>query len=309
MTTVTALAAAKLNLYLGVGPPRSDGYHELNTVFTTVSLHDEVRAQAAPALTLQLTGRYAAGLPADDTNLAARAAALLARAAGIAPRVTLTVNKQIPLAAGLAGGSADAAATLLACDELWQLRTPREELLTLAAQLGSDVPFCLHGGVAVGTGRGEALRAVPGPRPFHWVLLPSPDQLTTPAVYGELDRLRVLGGAAAPDVTSGGSSLAAVCDAVAVGDPDRLAAVLRNELAVAALSLQPQLAQTLDAGRAAGALAGAVCGSGPTCAFLAADAWHAAHLAHALVSNDPGWPAPIVVTSGGHGASLVGILS
>lgn len=303
MTGVTVLAPAKLNLYLGVGPLRVDGYHELCTVFTSLSLRDVVHADTAPTLQIRLTGSYAAGLVADGTNLAARAASLLAASAGVVPAVALTIDKQIPLAAGLAGGSADAAATLLACDQLWQLNTPTERLADLAAHLGSDVPFCLHGGVAVGTGRGETLRAVPGSRSFHWVLLPSSGQLATPAVYGELDRLRAV------SATDDAASLAAVAGqvtaAVAGGDPWRLAAALHNDLAAAAVSLRPELAAPLAAGRAAGALAGIVCGSGPTCALLAADAEHAAQLAQALGTEFGHWPPPIVAASGGPGARLV----
>jgi 4-diphosphocytidyl-2-C-methyl-D-erythritol kinase len=297
---VTVLAPAKLNLYLGVGPLRADGYHELSTVFTSVSLRDEVRAEPASELTLRLTGSYAAGLCADESNLAARAALLLAQSAGIAPAVALSIDKQIPLAAGLAGGSADAAATLLACDKLWRLSTPRDQLLRLAAELGSDVPFCLQGGVAVGTGRGEQLQTIPAPHAFHWVLLPNPGELNTPAVYRELDRRRELD-VGESDVTPGcdSAALAAVCAAVAKGDPEQLAPALRNELAPAALTLQPQLARTLEAGAVAGALAGIVCGSGPTCALLAADARHATELADALGSPVRElWAAPIVVSSG-----------
>ncbi len=298
---VTVTAPAKLNLYLEVGPLRADGYHQLRTLLTSLSLCDEVRAESAPELTVRLTGRHTAGVRADESNLAARAAVALAEAAGIAPAVALTVHKRIPVAAGLAGGSADAAATLLACDQLWQLDTPREQLLELAAELGSDVPFCLSGGAAVGTGRGELLREIPAPHPFHWVLLPDPDQLATSAVYRELDRLRELGGCGERDAQSGSddAALTGVCDAVAAGEPKQVTPVLRNELTPAALALRPQLAQTLKSGYAAGALTGIVCGSGPTCALLTADASHAAEVAGRLEgAGQMPWGAPVVVSSG-----------
>ncbi|PZS11881.1 MAG: 4-(cytidine 5'-diphospho)-2-C-methyl-D-erythritol kinase [Acidimicrobiales bacterium] len=298
------VAPAKLNLYLQVGDVRADGFHEVRTIFSDLSLHDELWVAPAPAFRLLLTGNYAGHLAADTNNLAARAARALAVYSGVRPNVALTLRKQIPVAAGLGGGSADAAATLRACDALWRLQTPTAQLAVLAAQLGSDVPFCLQGGVAVGDGRGEQLRPVLAPHAFHWVLLPSVRQLSASAVYAELDRLRLAGGnrfSSASDAT-----LSAALAAVKSGDPSRLARVLRNDLAPAALSLLPELAQTLATGAAAGALAEIVCGSGPTCALLAADAGHAAELADALGGTQASglYATPLVVRSGVHAEPL-----
>ncbi|MGI8667449.1 MAG: 4-(cytidine 5'-diphospho)-2-C-methyl-D-erythritol kinase [Jatrophihabitans sp.] len=278
--TVTVRVPAKINLVLSVGPTRPDGFHELLTVFHAVGLYDTVTATASDRLGLQVRGDEAAGVPADHRNLAWRAALLLAERAGVAADVGLTVTKQIPVAAGLAGGSADAAATLLACQRLWQLRLPAGELDRLAAELGSDVSFALHGHSAVGTGRGEQLSAVAGAAEFHWVLAVAEGGLSTPAVYAELDRQR----AARPDRPRA-ASLPKVLAALDGGVAARLAPLIGNELQDAALALAPQLRDTLATGAAAGALAGLVSGSGPTCAFLAREAGHARELAAALAAG------------------------
>jgi len=274
---------AKVNLRLAVGPLRADGFHELATVFAALDLCDVLTAAPAEKLTLRLTGPESAGLAADESNLAWRAAALLAEHAGIQAQAELGVEKNIPVAAGLAGGSADAAAALLACDRLWQLNLPASELAALAGRLGSDVAFALLGGTAVGTGRGERLTPVAGAN-FHLVLAVADGGLSTPAVYAELDRQR---GPAASTAADPAASLedSGVLAAVATGDPRLLAGVLGNDLQPAALALAPHLADTLAAGLAAGALAGIVSGSGPTCAFLAADADHARTLAAALAGS------------------------
>jgi 4-diphosphocytidyl-2-C-methyl-D-erythritol kinase len=289
VTAVTVRAPAKVNLRLGVGPLRDDGYHDLVTVFHAVSLHDEVTAVPADALTVTaeaVPGARVAldDVPLDDRNLAVRAARLVAARLGVEPRVALHLRKAIPVAGGMAGGSADAAAALVACARLWdEPGVPilgRAELLDLAARLGSDVPFALAGGTALGTGRGEKLAPLPAAGTFHWVFATASGGLSTPAVYGECDRLR---GAAAlpwPPTTDD------LADALAAGDPKALAAALGNDLQDAALSLRPSLRATLDAGNRAGALAGLVSGSGPTCAFLAETAEHADALAAALAAED-----------------------
>ena len=286
---MTVTVPAKINLHLGVGGVRADGFHELVTVFHAVGLLERVTARPAAGLALQLTGPERTGLAADHTNLAWRAATLLAAHAGRAPDVHLTVHKRVPVAAGLAGGSADAAATLLACDRLWRLETPHAELAAVAAELGSDVPFCLQGGTAVGTGRGDRLRPVAVHGHPHWVLAAARSQLATPSVYGELDRMRAAGEA--------GTSLGtpdALLDALRCGAPADWAPLLGNDLQAAALSLAPELGATLRAGLAAGALAGLVSGSGPTCAFLAADAQSATQLA-ARLDAEPGCRFAIAV--------------
>ena len=272
---------AKVNLQLSVGPVRRDGYHELATVFQAVSLFDEVvaRAPAGPGVTLTVSGEGEGELPLDDGNLAYRAALLLADHAGIEPAVDLHVHKAIPIAGGMAGGSADAAAALLACDALWRQGTPREELMALASELGSDVPFALHGGTAIGTGRGEQLTSVLSRGSFHWVFALADGGLSTPAVYAECDRLRA--GRSVPDPYVSDMLM----QAVRAGDPVLLGKALHNDLQPAAISLRPALGQVLEVGEDFGALGGIVSGSGPTCAFVARDEEHALDLAVALSSS------------------------
>ncbi|QNI09600.1 4-(cytidine 5'-diphospho)-2-C-methyl-D-erythritol kinase [Mycobacterium kubicae] len=260
--SVTVRVPGKVNLYLGVGDRREDGYHELTTVFQAVSLVDEVTVRNADVLSLQIVGEGADELPTDERNLAWRAAELLADHVGRAPDVSILIDKTIPVAGGMAGGSADAAAVLVAMNSLWELSLPRRDLRLMAAQLGSDVPFALHGGTALGTGRGEELATVLSRNTFHWVLAFAEGGLSTPAVFSELDRLRDAGDP--PRLAEPGPVLAAL----AAGDPHQLAPLLGNELQAAAVSLDPSLRRALRAGVEAGALAGIVSGSGPTCAFL-----------------------------------------
>jgi 4-diphosphocytidyl-2-C-methyl-D-erythritol kinase len=264
--SVTVRVPGKVNLYLAVGDRREDGYHELTTVFHAVSLLDEVTIRNADVLSLELVGEGADKLPTDEHNLAWQAAELMAEHVGRAPDVSIMIDKSIPVAGGMAGGSADAAAVLVAMNSLWELNVPRRDLRTLAARLGSDVPFALHGGTALGTGRGEELATVLSRNTFHWVLAFADSGLSTPAVFGELDRLRENGDQ--PRLAEAGPVLAAL----AAGDPEQLAPLLGNEMQAAAVSLEPSLRRALSAGVDAGALAGIVSGSGPTCAFLCASA-------------------------------------
>jgi 4-diphosphocytidyl-2-C-methyl-D-erythritol kinase len=285
-TTVTVHVPAKVNVQLAVGGRRPDGFHDLANVFLAVALGDDVTATPADALTITVSGADADQVPADDTNLAAKAARLLAARHGREPRVHLHIAKRIPVAGGMAGGSSDGAAALLACDALWDTRTPREDLLELAAELGSDVPFALLGGVALGRGRGEILQPLPVGGTFHWVFAVADGGLSTPAVFRECDRLRDEAGtgsdtASVPDPQPDPALLAALAD----GDPVALAAALSNDLQPAALSLRPALAATLRAGADGGALGTLVSGSGPTCAFLAKDAESAAAVADALTAS------------------------
>ena len=260
--SVTVRAPGKINLYLAVGDRRDDGYHELTTVFQAVSLVDEVTVRNADVPSLELSGEGADQLPTDERNLAWQAAELMADHVGRTPDVSISIDKSIPVAGGMAGGSADAAAVLVALNALWELAVPRRDLHMLAARLGSDVPFALHGGTALGTGRGEELATVLARNTFHWVLAFADGGLSTPAVFGELDRLRQAG--SPPRLGEPGPALAAL----AAGDPERLAPLLGNELQAAAVSMNPALRRVLRAGVQAGALAGIVSGSGPTCAFL-----------------------------------------
>ena len=264
--SVTVRVPGKVNLYLEVGDPRPDGFHELTTVFHAVSLADDVTVRDADVLSLRLLGEGAEGLPADGRNLAWQAAELMAGHVGRAPDVDITINKSIPVAGGMAGGSADAAAVLVGMNALWELRVPRRDLHAMAARLGSDVPFALHGGTALGTGRGEELTTVLARNVFHWVLAFGAGGLSTAAVYSEVDRLREVG--SPPRL----SDPEPVLTALSAGDPHELAPLLGNDLQAAALSLEPNLRRTLRAGVEAGALAGIVSGSGPTCAFLCASA-------------------------------------
>lgn len=265
--SVTVRAPGKVNLYLEVGDRRDDGYHELTTVFHAVSLLDEVTVRNADMLSLEISGEGEDALPTDERNLAWRAAELMAEHVGRAPDVAISIEKSIPVAGGMAGGSADAAAVLVAMNTLWELGVPRRDLHVLCAQLGSDVPFALHGGTALGTGRGEELATVLARNTFHWVLAFADRGLSTPAVFTEIDRLRQVRDDA-PRLDDPEPVLAAL----ASGDPTVLAPLLGNDLQAAALSLDPELRRTLRAGSDAGALAGVISGSGPTCAFLCASA-------------------------------------
>lgn len=275
---MTARAPAKVNVALRVGPPRPDGYHELATVFHALTLYEHVAATPGDGVSVSVEGPGAEDVPLDGRNLAARAATALASYAGVDAAVHLHLVKGVPVAGGMAGGSADAAAALVACNALWGTRLARHELHLLAAGIGSDVPFALLGGTAVGTGRGERLTPALSRGPYQWVLALADGGLPTPAVFAELDRLRAgarVGEPAVPD---------RVMAALRSGDPERLGAVLVNDLQAAACSLRPALARTLDVGHELGALGGVVSGSGPTCAFLARDAEHALDLAVGLTA-------------------------
>jgi 4-diphosphocytidyl-2-C-methyl-D-erythritol kinase len=262
---VTVRVPAKINLHLAVGALRADGFHDLVTVFHAVSLFDEVSVAASDVPGIEVYGEGVSEVPADETNLAWRAVQLLAERAGREPDVRLVLRKGIPVAGGMAGGSADAAGALVGLSALWKLDLARDELSVLAAELGSDVAFALHGGTAVGTGRGEQIVPVLSRHPQHWVIALHRGGLSTPAVFRELDRLR--GGAAPSD-----RPVEPVLEAISGGDPNQLALSLGNDLQAAAVSMAPELRRTLRAGVDAGALAGLVSGSGPTCAFLCSSA-------------------------------------
>jgi 4-diphosphocytidyl-2-C-methyl-D-erythritol kinase len=280
MRSVAVAAPAKVNLFLSVGRLRPDGFHDLVTVFQTLSLADEIVLSEAARGGIEIVGEGHDVLDIGRDNLAMRAVVALADHVGMpadaVDRVHITLRKRIPVAGGMAGGSADAAATLLGLCALWNLRLRRHELAEVAARLGSDVPFQLHGGCALGTGRGDVITEVPVANAFHWVVGVDHGGLSTPVVFHELDRLRAL----RPGRRA--SSPGAVLDALDDGDPARLAPALVNDLQEAALSLRPDLRRTLDAGVDAGALAGIVSGSGPSCAFLCADEEHAAGVAERL---------------------------
>ncbi|WP_029386481.1 4-(cytidine 5'-diphospho)-2-C-methyl-D-erythritol kinase [Streptomyces leeuwenhoekii] len=274
--SVTVRVPAKVNVQLAVGAARPDGFHELANVFLAVGLYDEVTAAPAGELRVTCAGPDAEQVPLDRTNLAARAALALAERHGVEPAVHLHIAKDIPVAGGMAGGSADGAAALVACDALWGTGASRDELLDICAELGSDVPFSLVGGAALGTGRGEMLTPLEVGGTFHWVFALARRGLSTPAVFREFDRLAE--GRDVPEPVASPDVLAAL----AKGDCDALALAVSNDLQPAALSLFPELSDPLAAGRAAGALAALVSGSGPTTAFLASDAGSAAEVAAVL---------------------------
>jgi len=286
--SVTARVPAKVNLQLSVGPLREDGYHDLVTVFHAVSLFDEVTVTRADRTSVLVTGEGGPAVPLGPANLAVRAAVALARATGRRGRgaggVKIEIRKRIPVAAGLAGGSADAAAALVACNELWQTGLSTAELAEIGARVGSDVPFSLAGGTAVGLGRGERLTTALVSGSYQWVLAFGTTGLSTPDVYAACDRLR------ASRRTKDGQPVAvpepqlstSLMAALRSGDPAAVGPLLTNDLQPAALSLQPLLRRALQAGREHGALGAIVSGSGPTCAFLASSAEAARELAVAV---------------------------
>ena len=287
MTTVTVQVPAKINLQLAVGPLRSDGYHDLVTVFHAVSLFDQVTVAAAEADSVVVSGEGAGQVPPDGDNLALRAVRALRAAiqSGVGrravadgqPGVAVTIRKKIPVAAGLAGGSANAAAALVACNDLWRAGLSQQDLCEVAGTVGSDVAFAVLGGTAVGRGRGERLTpALVSPARYHWVLTFADGELSTPAVYGALDRLRGSDPVRAPELS------AELMSALRAGDPGRLGQALSNDLQAPAISMFPALRKTLAAGSELGALGALVSGSGPTCLFLARGATHATDLAVAL---------------------------
>ncbi|MEU7989323.1 4-(cytidine 5'-diphospho)-2-C-methyl-D-erythritol kinase [Streptosporangium canum] len=278
MNSVTVRVPAKVNLQLAVGPLRDDGYHDLVNVFHAVSIFDEVTATAETGMSVRVEGESADQVPEDAGNLAIQAALALARHAGRSYGVSLVIRKAIPVAGGMAGGSADAAAALVACNELWGLGLPVEDLMEIAADLGSDVPFALLGGTAVGTGRGERLTPLEVGGRFHWVFALADGGLSTARVYAECDRMREATGEEIVWPRAADPLLAALRR----GDAKALGSELANDLQPAAVMLRRSLARTLEAGREQGAVGTLVSGSGPTCAFLAESETHADELALSL---------------------------
>jgi len=281
--SVTASAPGKINVSLHVGPLREDGYHSLASVFLAVSLREEVRASLldepgiqvvlSPDSTLDVDPET---IPLDGRNLVHRAAALLASHCGLEAAVRLEIVKRVPVAGGMAGGSADAAAALVACNALWECGLSREELAALGSRLGADVPFCLLGGAAVGLGVGDELTTALVHGELHWVVVPAAFGLSTPEVFRRLDALREAEGYAAPEPDSVD---AAILAALRTPDSHVLSTLMVNDLQRAALDLAPELRDVLGLGESLGALAGIVSGSGPTVAFLCQDTTAARALA------------------------------
>ena len=265
-------APGKINVFMRVGAVMEDGYHDVATAYQAVSLYEDVRAYHADDFSMSFGGSIdTSGVPRDDTNLAMKAARLLAKRSGYQGGVRLEIDKHVPVAGGMGGGSADAAATLVACDALWGTDLGREELLTLAARLGADVPFALVGGTAIGTGRGDRLSPALATGQFQWVLALPEGELSTPLVYSELDRHRERHAADIAPAQLTPSVDSAVLQALRAGDPAMLAEALTNDLQAPAIHLVPEIADVIELGEMNGALSGIVSGSGPTVAFLAAD--------------------------------------
>lgn len=271
--SVRVRAPGKINLFLDVGDVQVDGYHDVASVYQAVSLVEQVTATPAAAFSVRVvdeSGAAVPGVPTDDRNLALRAARLVAREVGYLGGVHLDIRKCVPVAGGMGGGSADAAAALVACDALWGAGLTSPALQELAARLGADVPFSLLGGSAVGTGRGDRLSPALARARFDWVIVTDEAGLSTPAVYAELDRLRSAGRPDIEPVPQAPAVDPVILQALRSGSPDVLAGALRNDLQDAACALRPDLADLLDQGASAGAVAGLVSGSGPTVAFLTA---------------------------------------
>jgi len=302
VSEVRVSAPAKINLTLGVGPVREDGYHPLATVYQAVGLYDEVVLRPSdeePSVTVSGEGVEVAEVPTDGSNLVLRAVQALADHHDRELAVEVHVRKRIPVAGGLAGGSTDAAAALLGADTLFSLRTPREELLDLAATLGSDVPFCLVGGTAIGSGRGELVTPVMTRGEYWWLVVPDVGGLSTPAVYKEFDRLHGDEPASEPEVAH------ELLAALRAGDAARLGAALRNDLEPAAVSLRPDLLHLLRAGRQGSALGALVSGSGPTTVFLCDGPVHAEEVDRTL-QQEQGTAPGLVVKGPVPGARVVG---
>ena len=298
---VVVRVPAKINLQLAVGPLGADGFHEVTTVFQAISLFDDVTLKFAPessGISLTLSGATSSGVPVDDENLAMRAAKLMAEKYDLSTDLAIHLKKEIPVAGGLAGGSADAAGVIVAMDALFDIGLSRDEMETIAAQLGSDVPFGISGGISIGRGRGDQLTPALSRGNYHWVLALSGQGLSTPAVYQECDRLREGLDIASPQVSD------SMMQALRAGDPVALGAALSNDLQAAACSLRPALRLVLDVGRDYGALGSIVSGSGPTVAFLVEDEEKSMDLTVALSSS--GVVAGVVRASGPvHGARVI----
>jgi 4-diphosphocytidyl-2-C-methyl-D-erythritol kinase len=280
--SVTVRVPAKVNLQLSVGPREADGFHGLVSVFQAISIYDDVtltKTHPGDGITISIIGDHTHGVPEDHSNLAAKAAQLMAQEFDIDIDAHIEVKKSIPVAGGMAGGSADAAAVIVGIDALYHLGATRDEMLEIGAKLGSDVPFMINGGTAIGQGRGDQLTAALSRGTYHWVLALSTVGLSTPAVYTECDRLRAGQEIAAPQTSD------LLMQALLAADPKSVGAALVNDLQAAACSLRPALDLVLEVGRDYGALGAIVSGSGPTVAFLVSDEEQGLDLAVALTAS------------------------
>ncbi len=279
---VVARVPAKVNLQLSVGPLGSDGYHEVITVFQAISLFDDVSVATAPVgngLTIDISGQTSSGVPADSSNLAIRAAEQMVKTYDLPVDLAIKLKKEIPVAGGMAGGSADAAGVIVGLDSLFELGLSRDEMESVGSKIGSDVPFSICGGVAIGSGRGDQITPALAKGNYFWVLALSGQGLATPSVYQECDRLREGLSIATPQVSE------PLMQALRAGDAKALGKSLSNDLQSAACSLRPALRLVLDVGVDYGALGGIVSGSGPTVAFLVSSDEHAMDLTVALSAS------------------------
>lgn len=279
-SSVVTRVPGKINLQLSVGPLQRDGYHPVATVFQAVSIFDDVKIALSDKSGISIhSAKSDERLPLDNNNLAFKAAKLMAKKFDISDGIEITLNKEIPIAGGMAGGSADAGATIVGIDALFSLGLKRNEMEKIGSELGADIPFTISGGTAIGTGRGDQITPVLSRGSYSWVLALSSSGLSTPAVYNECDRLREGLQVAPPHVSD------SLLHALSAGDAVALGKALSNDLQPAACSLKPALRLILDVGLDYGALGGLVSGSGPTVAFLAENEDHALDLVVALTSS------------------------
>lgn len=298
---VVVRVPGKVNLQLSVGPLEADGYHEVTTVFQAISIYDDVTlrfSEPGSGITLQVAGSTAHGVPVDSTNLAYRAAQIMIDRHDLDFDISIHIKKEIPVAGGMAGGSADAAAVIVAFDALYELGLSRDGMEKIGAELGSDVPFAITGGIAIGRGRGDNLTPVLARGSYNWVLAMASQGLSTQSVYNECDRLRTGLDITRPQVGD------AILQALRAGDASTLGRSLSNDLQSAACSLRPALRLVLDVGFDYGALGAVVSGSGPTVAFLVQDEERALDLTVALSAS--GVVAGVIRATGPtHGARVI----
>jgi 4-diphosphocytidyl-2-C-methyl-D-erythritol kinase len=252
------------------------------TVFQAISLFDDVSVATAPVgngLTIDISGQTSSGVPVDSSNLAIRAADLMIKTYDLPTDLVIKLKKEIPVAGGMAGGSADAAGVIVGLDSLFELGLSRDEMESVGSKIGSDVPFSICGGVAIGSGRGDQITPALAKGNYFWVLALSGQGLATPSVYQECDRLREGLSIATPQVSE------PLMQALRAGDAKALGKSLSNDLQSAACSLRPALRLVLDVGVDYGALGGIVSGSGPTVAFLVSSDEHAMDLTVALSAS------------------------
>jgi 4-diphosphocytidyl-2-C-methyl-D-erythritol kinase len=286
-SSISASAPGKVNLFFAVGALGDDGYHQVVSVYQALNLREVVTVQFAESWQVLVTGsipvEQLAQVPTSQENLVVRAAKVLLDKFAVAEdrAVNFHIFKNVPVAGGMGGGSADAAAALLAVNELANLNLSNADLHRLGSELGADVPFSLLGGTAVGTGHGTALEQITNVKQLNWVLVTNPRGLSTPSVYRKLDEIRAAKNQD-PTKVSTPKVPQELISALQSGNPQVIAKLLHNDLQEAAVALMPELTETMNAGLAAGALAAMVSGSGPTVALLALDKDHADSIATSL---------------------------